>query len=192
MIVEPFYNLLCAGEEKKAKYIGAKMLDAGDIIQTVAGWTVIGYGKSQIPLIRFPFELTRNFRKKVTETHKGIEAMDEAISELSVRCNPADSRRALYLISSPAREMNMDLIKDLGNYLRDIAPEAIIRSGDYPRERGVLNISVILSDLKDVEKVRNYFSKSASIMRQIKSRQAEMKVKLEGIEEASKDVPSLL
>jgi cell division GTPase FtsZ len=37
MIVEPFYNLLCAGEEKKSKYIGAKLLDAGDIIQTVVG-----------------------------------------------------------------------------------------------------------------------------------------------------------
>ncbi|MDP7285727.1 MAG: cell division protein FtsZ, partial [Dehalococcoidales bacterium] len=42
LIAAPFYNLLCAGEEKKHKYIGAKILDAGDIIQTVAGWTVIG------------------------------------------------------------------------------------------------------------------------------------------------------
>ncbi|MFC1972351.1 cell division protein FtsZ, partial [Chloroflexota bacterium] len=49
-IVEPFYNVLCAGEEKKAKHIGAKMLDAGDIIETVSGWTAIGYGKSMLPL----------------------------------------------------------------------------------------------------------------------------------------------
>jgi hypothetical protein len=28
MIAEPFYNMLCAGEEKKSKYIGAKLLDA--------------------------------------------------------------------------------------------------------------------------------------------------------------------
>ncbi len=39
LIVEPFYNLLCAGEEKKAKHIGARMLDAGDIVQTLSGWT---------------------------------------------------------------------------------------------------------------------------------------------------------
>jgi cell division GTPase FtsZ len=31
-IVSPFYNMLCAGEEKKQKYIGAKTLDAGDIV----------------------------------------------------------------------------------------------------------------------------------------------------------------
>ncbi len=56
LIVEPFYNLLCAGEEKKVKHIGAKTVDAGDIIQSLAGWTVIGYGSSQLPSFRwFPF-----------------------------------------------------------------------------------------------------------------------------------------
>jgi len=192
MIVEPFYDLLCAGEEKKAKYIGARMLDAGDIIQTLAGWTVIGYGKSLLPLIRLPFERTRNFRKKSTETHKGIEAMDEAISELSLRCNPMDASRALYLVAAPAREMNMDLVKELGSYLRDIAPAAVIRNGDYPRERGMLDVTVILSELKDVQKVRDYYTESGLIIRDIKSKQDEMKGKLREIEEVSKDIPSLL
>ena len=192
MIVEPFYDLLCAGEEKKAKYIGARMLDAGDIIQTLAGWTVIGYGKSLLPLIRLPFERTRNFRKKSTETHKGIEAMDEAMSELSLRCNPMDAGRALYLVAAPAKEMNMDLVKELGSYLRDIAPAAVIRNGDYPRERGMLDVTVILSELKDVQKVRDYYTESGIIIRDIKSKQDEMKGKLREIEEVSKDIPSLL
>jgi len=64
MIAEPFYGILCAGEEKKPKYIGAKLLDAGDIMQTIVGWTVIGYGDSQIPLLRFPGERSRDFIKK--------------------------------------------------------------------------------------------------------------------------------
>ncbi len=192
LIVEPFYNLLCAGEEKKAKHIGAKMLDAGDIIQTLVGWTVIGYGKSQLPLFRFPFGISRNFRKKSTETHKGIQAMDEAISELSLKCSPMDSGRALYLITAPAREVNMDLVKELGDYLKDIASEAIIRNGDYPRERGSLDITVILSELNDVEKVRKYYTKSASFIHETKKRREEVASKLKGIEEASRDIPSLL
>ena len=191
LIVEPFYNLLCAGEEKKRKYIGAKMLDAGDIIQTLVGWTVMGYGKSQVSLFRFPFG-GRNFRGKSTETHKGIQAMDEAISELSLRCNPADSHRALYLLSAPAKEMNMDLVKELGNYLKDIVPEAVIRNGDYPRERGLMDITVILSELSEVEKVRGYYTKSTAFIHEIKEREEEIERKIEGVEEAAKDLPSLL
>ena len=192
LIVEPFYNLLCAGEEKKSKYIGERMLDAGDIIQTLAGWTVIGYGRSEVPLIRFPFSGSRNFRKKSVEIHRGLQAMDEAVSELSLKCSPIDAGRALYLLSAPAKEMNMELIKDLGDYLRDIASEAIIRNGDYPRERGVLDVTVILSELSDVEKVRNYYTESASFIPEVRKRQRRVESKLSKIDEAAKDIPSLL
>jgi cell division GTPase FtsZ len=192
LIADPFYGILCAGEEKRPKYIGSKLLDAGDIMQTVVGWTVLGYGTSQLPLIRFPGERTRDFRKKGSETQKGIMAMDEAISELSLSCNPADSRRALYLVSAPSREMNVDLIKELGEYLRSLAPEATIRNGDYPRQRGLLDVTVILSELSNVEKVRQYYTKSTSLIPQMKKREEETKVKLKSIEESSKDIPSLL
>jgi len=192
MIADPFYNLLCAGEEKKAKYVASRVLDAGDIIQTITGWSVIGFGKSELPLIRFPRERSRDFRKKGSETLKGIQAMDEAISELSLKCNPKDSKRALYLISAPSKEMNMDLVKALGDYMRDIAPEALIRNGDYPRERGVLDVTVILSELSDVEKVRDYYAKSTELIPEFKKRQEETEVKLKVIDDASKDIPSLL
>jgi len=192
MIAAPFYNLLCAGEEKKSKYIGAKLLDAGDIIQTVVGWTVIGYGKTNAPVFKMPIELKSDFRKKGTEIQKGIQAMDEAISELSLKCNPADSRRALYLVSGPAKEMNMDMVKEIGDYMRDIAPEAIIRNGDYPRERGVVDVTVLLSELSDVEKVRDYYIRSTDLIPTFKKRQEETDDKLKALDDVSKDIPSLL
>ena len=192
LIVEPFYNLLCAGEEKKAKYIGARMLDSGDIIQTLGGWTAIGYGKSPLPFITLPFGRTRNFLKKSTETHKGIQAMDEAVSELSIECNPADACRALYLLSAPAKEMSVDLVKELGDYLSDVAPQAVIRNGDYPRERGLLDVTVILSQLGDVEKVRDYYRKSADLAKEFKERQKAKASKASLAQEAGKDVPTLL
>jgi len=192
LIAEPFYNLLCAGEEKKPKYIGAKLLDAGDIMQTVVGWTVIGYGTSQLPLIRLPGERTRDFRKKGSETQKGIQTMDAAISELSLNCNPADSRRALYLVTAPSREMSVDLVKELGDYLRGIAPQAIIRNGDYPRERGSLDVSVLLSELSDVEKIRYYYTTSTTLIPEMQKRQEETENKLQAIEDTAKDIPSLL
>ncbi len=191
LIAEPFYNLLCAGEEKKPKYIGAKLLDAGDIIQTLIGWTVIGFSKSQVPLAKFPFMRKRNFRDKSSETQRGIQAMDEALTNLSVKCNPKDSKRGLYLVAAPESEMNMDLVRELGAHLKSMASEAILRSGDYPRQKGSLDVSVVLSELSDIAKVRSYFTKTISLVSVAKKRQ-------EGIESTSlingslKDIPSLL
>ena len=192
MIAEPFYGILCAGEEKKPKYIGAKLLDAGDIMQTIVGWTVIGYGDSQIPLLRFPGEKSRDFMKKGTETQKAIQSMDAAISELSLNCKPEDARRALFLLSAPSKEMNVDMVKELGDYMRNLTPLATIRNGDYPRQRGVLDVSVILSELSDVEKIREYYTKSASFIPVMKKRQKETRDRLQEIEDKSMAVPSLL
>ncbi len=193
MIVEPFFNLLCAGEEKTPKHIGAKTLDAGDIIQTLAGWTAIGYGKSLLPLITLPsFGRSRNFLKQSTKTNKGIQAMDEAVSELSMECKPEEAARALYLLSAPAKEMSMDLVKELGDHLRKIAPQATIRNGDYPREKGALDITLILSQFSDMEKVREYYTKSASLVEEFKERQKAQTSKAVLTEEAGKDVPTLL
>jgi len=192
LIAEPFYNLLCAGEEKKHKYIGAKILDAGDIIQTVVGWTVIGYGKSNISFGRQFLTRTHDFRNKASEAQKGTQAMDEAISGLSLKCNPMDSKRALYLVSAPAKEMNVELIKELGTYLKTLSPEAVIRSGDYPRFGGTLDVTVILSELSDVEKVRNYFTRTIGLIAALKKRQEGTESKYRGMEITLKDIPSLL
>ena len=191
LMVEPFYNLLCAGEETRRRHIGARMIDAGDIIQSLVGWTVIGYGKTQLPLFRF-FSFGRNFRKKSTETHRGIQAMDEALSELSVKCNPAESGRALYLVSAPVKEMNMDLVKDLGEYLRDMTPEAVIRNGDYPREKSVIDVTLVLSELGAVEKVKTYYEIATQFIHAAKGREKQAESKLREIEEVAKDIPSLL
>jgi cell division GTPase FtsZ len=191
LIVEPFFNLLCAGEETRRKNIGARMVDAGDIIQSLVGWTVIGYGKSQLSTWKF-FNWGRNFRKKSTETHRGIQAMDEALSELSVKCNPAESGRALYLVSAPHKEMNMDLVKDLGEYLRDMAPEAVIRNGDYPREKNMIDVTLVLSELGAVDKIKTYYETATQFIHASKGREKQAEGKLKEIEEASKDIPSLL
>jgi tubulin-like protein CetZ len=192
MIVQPFFNLLCAGEEKKSRFIGAKILDAGDIIQTLVGWTTLGYGRSQTSIFKSFFSSARDFRDKATETQRGIQALDKAISGLSIKCNPLDSKRALYLVSAPAREINVNLIKELGTYIKNMSPEAIIRSGDYPREKGNMDVTVVLSEMSDVEKVRNYFTKAINLIADLKKRQEGMVSTQRGIDITIKDIPSLL
>ena len=192
MVVKPFYNLLCAGEEVTSKYVGSRVLDAGDIIQTLAGWTVIGYGEVRIPRIRLPGEDKLHFRDKITVTQKGIQAMEKSIGELSVRCDTTDARRALYLLTGPPEEMSMELINELSASLKNIATQAIIRSGDYPRGKGSLAITVILSDLVNSRKVVEYFTKTISYISFTKMRRGETEHEHRGIEEAFRDIPSLL
>jgi len=191
-IVEPFYNLLCSGEEKKRKHIGAKVLDAGDIIATLTGWTVIGHGKSVLPLLKLPIERTKDFHKKGTETHKGIQAMDEALSELSLRCRPSDAGKALFLLSAPSKEMNLEIVKELGDYLRDLTRDSVIRTGDYPRERAQVNVTLILSQLGDVEAVREIYSEGEQFIGLHKKRQEMLKSRMQEVMDAAKALPSLV
>jgi cell division GTPase FtsZ len=190
-IVQPFFDLLCGGEEKRSRNIGAKILDAGDIIQTLVGWTTLGYGRSHTSVFS-AFKQSQHFMSKATETQKGVRALDSAISGLSIKCNPLDSKRALYLVSAPAREINVDLIKELGAQIKNMSPEAIIRSGDYPRQKGSVDVTLILSELSDVEKVRNYFTKAINLMAELKKRQEGVVSTQRGIDITIKDIPSLL
>jgi cell division GTPase FtsZ len=161
-IVQPFYNLLCAGSEKRKKHIGSKLLDAGDIFQTLGGWTVMGSGRVERPLMSVSSLFSGGSRKDSTGSGTGIRAMDEAIGEVSRLCEPADAARALYLISAPAREINMDLISELGDYLKKAAPNAVIRTGDYPIERRATEVTVILSRLSNVPRVRDFYTRSSA------------------------------
>ena len=87
----------------------------------------------------------------------------------------------------------MELVKELGDCLRDTtSQETIIRSGDYPREKGLLDVTVVLSELKDVQKVREYYGKSTELIGEIKKRREDIDDRLQGIEKAAKDIPSLL
>jgi len=190
--VESFYNILCAGEEKKPKYIGSRLLDAGDIKQTLAGWTVLGRGSSRLPPAWFPFRRSRTFRDASASAQRGIETMDKAISELSFECDPKDSQTALYLVAAPTQELSVTLIKELGEHMRNLAPDTLIRDGDYPRQKRALDISVILSGLGDVEKIKRYYAEATSVASKTRKRRQRVETKLKQIDTDSKDIPSLV
>ena len=118
--------------------------------------------------------------------------MDQAISELSLECNPVDAGRALYLLSAPDKETNMDIVKELGDYLKDKAPEAIIRYGDYPRKESTLTVSVILSEIKNVSKVRHLYDRFPEVMETKERRERATIAGKNELETASIGIPSLV
>jgi cell division GTPase FtsZ len=192
IIAEPFLNPLSAGEEKRKGNIGARLLDAGDIIQTLEGWSAISYGIVKIPFIPLPWDYSPNFRKKSGSVHRGIEAMDQALSEMSIDFEPLEAYKALYLISAPPREIDMNLVKELGDHLKGFAGQAIIRNGDYPRNKASIDVTVILSKITCVPRVSQIYSKASSLPVVQEKREEQKRVKADLTEEAGRDVPSLL
>jgi len=85
----------------------------------------------------------------------------------------------------------VELMKDLGTSLKRIATDAIIRSGDYPREKRSLNVTVILSELIYVGKIMDYFNRVILYI-SAKSRRKGMEYEGRGIADAFRDIPSLL
>jgi cell division GTPase FtsZ len=189
LVVEPFYNLLCAGEERKSRQVGTRVLDAADITETLSGWTAMGYGKSLLSLITLPFESSHQYRKASVSANRAVQSMDQAIAELSIDCQTQAASAALYLISAPASEMPADVHSELSSYLRSLAPEAVLRVGDYPDERGILDVVVVLSGLRDMAKVRGYYAKAAAMLQRTRRRQEESR---RPDEDGSEDLPSLL
>ncbi|MDD5287531.1 MAG: tubulin/FtsZ family protein [Dehalococcoidales bacterium] len=189
MVVEPFYNLLCAGEEKKPEFIGSRTVDAGDIIQTLAGWTVIGHAAKQSAPVRFGFKNT-HFRERADESQGSIQVMNSALGDLSAKCNPKDANRAIYLLCAPARKMEMEMVGELGIALKQFAPNAVIRSGDYPRSKQGFEVAVILSELTNVTRVNELFNRAIAYIANRKMRKGKSSEYLQ-LETSFSDIPSL-
>ncbi|GAI38033.1 unnamed protein product [marine sediment metagenome] len=117
--------------------------------------------------------------------------MDQAISNLSLKCDPKDSASALYLLSAPVEEITMDLVKELVDYLGEVAPRAMIRYGDYPRGESTVKTTLILSQLNYVDKVMEYYDKMPKLTQEKEQMQEEDEIKLKKIMKASRMVPSL-
>ena len=190
MAVEPFYNLLCAGEERSRNGVGVKVLDTGDIKATLCGWTAIGYGQTPLSLISLPLEKTRDFVKKQREEERGLVAMGEALADLSVTCNPAEASRAAVLVSGPASEISPAIIKDLSQKLREVAPNAQQRLGDYPREPGILDVTVILSELAGIKVVEEFYRGSIELSRLSRERQRLGTAKNDPLPEVTREITS--
>ncbi len=191
-IAEPFYDLMCAGEVTKHKFVGARTIDAGDLIATLEGWTTIGIGRTPLPSLRFPWEIRKkNFREKALESFRGSQALDATLSDLSIACNPKDASRAMYIIAGPSKEMNMDMVKSISECIKEIAPTALIRGGDFPGEKHFIDVTLILSQISFVPKVKELYEKAVQYGQEHKIQLEETHKKIQSLSEVGKELPTL-
>ncbi len=192
MIAEPFYDLMCAGEVTKRKYVGARTIDAGDLIASLEGWTTIGIGRTELPSLRFPWEIRKkHFREKAVESFRGSQALDATVSDLSITCNPKDAGKALYIMAGPAKEMNMDMIKSVSDYISEIAPKAVIRGGDFPGEKHFIDVTLILSQLSFVPKIKDLYETAVQYGQEHKGQIEETRRRIQALADLGKELPIL-
>ena len=162
-LVSSFYDLLCTGEISASKRVSGQVLDAGDIMQTLCGWTAIGVGKTKMSSSMFSWKKQPSFEEKSSETFGAIEAMNSALMRLSVDCKLDDAGRALYLLSTPAGKANVDMIKVLGSRLRELAPNAETRDGSFYGDKNFTKVTVVISELIYVDRIRSYYDRAARL-----------------------------
>jgi len=192
MIAEPFYDFMCAGEVTKYRYVGSRTIDAGDIMASLEGWTAIGLGRTELPSFRFPWEIRKkSFRDKALESFRGTQALDATITDLSITCDPKDAGKAIYIISGPGKELNMDMVKNVSTYIKELAPTALIRGGDFPGERRYVDITLIVSQLSFVPRIKEFYKQATKYAKEHKGQLEQTKKRIKSLAEAGKDLPIL-
>jgi cell division GTPase FtsZ len=185
-------NKMCAGEVTRAKYVGSRTIDGGDIIASLEGWTTIGLGRTELPSFRFPWEVRKKgFREKALESFRGTQALDATISDLSLTCDPKDAGKAIYIISGPEKELNMDMVKSISDYIKELAANAMIRGGDFPGEKHFVDVALILSQLAFVPRIKEFYEQATQYAQQHQGQLEETKKKIQSLAELGKDLPTL-
>ena len=184
-----FYDLFCAGEEKKQKYVGSKVVDAGDIRQSLEGVTAIGRG--QIDLSTF-YRLKKNqFREAVNEALSTAGALGQAVNNLSLGVDMEDAGRILALVCAPKDVITLTTVEEISTFLQDKSPKAIIRIGDYPRRGKEISVTLIASKLTEVPRLERIYLQAEDLLRKQEGIAKEADEKISRLLGAGKNLPTL-
>ena len=187
-MVKNFYDLFCAGEEKKQKYIGSKVIDAGDIKQSLASISAIGRGGINLYTSRGKNE---GYREGVKESVSAAGALSQAENNLSLRIDLKDARRILVLVSAPRDVLTLGLLQEIFTYLQDKSPESVVRIGDYPHSGREFTVSLIASELTKVPRLEDMYLLAEVQLKKGEEIKKETGQKIKQIYELSRNLPAL-
>jgi len=177
-IASTFFDLCCAGEERTGRFVGSKVIDAGDIRQSLEGLTTLGRGEIALPTFRW---VKPQFREGVNEQSSVFSALQLAESNASMSYKLEDARKILILITSPKGAVSTSTMEEISNSLNSKAPKAVVRIGDYPRRSGEIVVTQVSSQLTSVPGLEQIFvraevelNKKAEIAKETEERIAVM------------------
>jgi len=183
-----FYVLFCAGEEKVSKYIGSKVMDAGDIINSLVGISVIGRGKVTLPTFRFRKE---TLDEGVQRAMSISMALTQAIGNLTTDINLKDARKLLALLCAPKDFITQPALQEIYSRLLEEAPKAEIRIGDYPRRKREVSLTLIASELVRIPRIEKLYSNALTVLKSQKVTKAEARNLIKQRKGKAKRIPTL-
>lgn len=188
-MVKNFYDLFCAGEETNHKYVGSKVIDAGDIKESLQNICTIGRG--EIPLSTFyPFRKD-NYKEAAKESIGTVGALGLAINNLSLNVNIQDAGKILVIMSGPKDASTLSVLGELSNSLQEKSPQSIIRIGDYPRNSKEISVTIALSQLTSVPIIEDLFNRAEYLLQRRSEIEKETVNKINRIYNTSANIPSL-
>ena len=172
MMVRPFGYLLGPGESESGRKIGVKVVDAGDIINTFRGLSVIGYAEKEIERSFSPFNKSDSMERLNTSTlcHSVIKSAATP-GNLTAKCDVTDAEKALLVVSGPPEQLDREGIEMGRKYLEDAVWGGEVRGGDYPipKSRSLVGV-VLLSGIVLVPRVKEILDRGAVYQKELDKR----------------------
>ncbi len=187
-IAMSFYDLCCAGEERRQKYVGSNVIDAGDIRQSLEGTSVIGRGEVNLSTFRWRKE---HFREGIKEHSLVFAALRQAETNLGLGLDLLYARKVLVLITAPKHVISVAALEEIYSYLQQKAPKAVIRMGDYPRRSKEICVTLVVSQLIRITKLERLFLQAEHLFQNQEMISQETAVKTELMQELKRAIPTL-
>lgn len=188
-IARSFYDLCCAGEDQRRKYIGSKVMDAGDIKRSLEGISVLGRGEIKLPV--FKWHSRSDFHESIKDQSMMLGAIRLAESNFGLSIDLPDARKILVLISAPKDNFEVSTLEEISNYLQEKSPKAIIRIGDYPRKSRGIAVTVIASQLTRIARLERMFMHAENLFNKQVELKKENENKMERMLAFSQNIPTL-
>lgn len=189
-MVRNFFDLFCAGEEGRQKFIGSTVVDAGDIKQSLEGISTIGRGEAALPIFH------RWKKNHYKESTKGaislVGALNQAINNICLKADIEDARTILALLCAPEDIINLNAVTEISNHLQRRAPRSEIRIADYPRRSREISITLVLSALTSVERTEQLYLKATDLLQKRRELVEEFDSRIRKVEEIRANIPTLV
>jgi cell division GTPase FtsZ len=184
-----FFDLFCAGEEHRNKYIGSKVIDAGDIRQTLGGICTIGRG--EVDLTTF-YPLRKDDYKEAAKGNIGtVGALGLALNNLGLKVNVEDAAKMLVVISGPKDITTLNVLSEIANSLQARAPKSVLRIGDYPRRAREISLILVLSKLTSVPTMEGLFMRAERLLKTQQDIEVETEHKIKKMYKTGINIPAL-